>query len=130
MTLAHHSSSLPDGAYAGVRDGARRRAAGGKRVYFACDTSLFLDMKADRRPGDRAAAALDAAVLPIGDLFTMGPGDAVEATKLLAARRRSLPCHYNTFPPIEQDAAAWAEEVRRHTVAEPLVLQPGDTIEL
>ena len=36
-----------------------------------------------------------------------------------------LPIHFNTFPPIRQDAAAWAERVRKETKAEPVVLTPG-----
>ena len=75
------------------------------------------------------AAGLDLAVLPIGDRFTMGPEEAVEATKLLAPRR-VVPAHYNTWPPIEQDAAAWAERIRAHTQADPIIFQPGETITL
>lgn len=126
MTQAHHSSSLPDGTYGGVAMGIEI-AVDGKRLYFACDTSLFGDMRLIGDPSVNGGTSLDLAVLPIGDLFTMGPADAVEATKLLAPAK-VLPCHYNTFPPIEQDAEAWAEEVRKHTVAEPVVLQPGESI--
>ena len=67
---------------------------------------------------------LDLAILPIGDYYTMGPDDAVRAVKLLAPEY-VLPIHYNTFPPIVQDAAAWAERVRQETSAEPVVLEPG-----
>lgn len=127
MTPACHSSSLPDGSYAGVAMGIDLTAAG-KRVYFACDTSLMLDM---RLIGDPAisGAPLDLAVLPIGDLFTMGPADAVEATKLLRPAKVT-PCHYNTWPPIQQDAYAWAEQIKLHTAADPVVLQPGESITL
>ena len=48
---------------------------GGKTVYFAGDTCLFLDMQLIGEEG------LDVAVLPIGDHFTMGPKDAVRAAK-------------------------------------------------
>jgi L-ascorbate metabolism protein UlaG (beta-lactamase superfamily) len=41
-----------------------------------------------------------------------------------------LPCHYNTWPPIEQDAGRWAESVRRETHAEPHVLAPGESFTL
>jgi L-ascorbate metabolism protein UlaG (beta-lactamase superfamily) len=122
MTLAHHSSSLPDGSYGGSAAGFLLEA-GGKRIYLAGDTALFLDMKL------LGLGGLDLAVLPIGDLYTMGPDDAIEAVKLLNARR-VVPCHYNTWPPIAQDAAAWAERVRRETAAEPIVLQPGQTTRL
>lgn len=118
QTLAHHSSSLPDGSYGGTAGGFLLELDG-KRIYFAGDTSLFLDMKLIGLGG------LDLAVLPIGDQFTMGPDDAIEAVKFLGAKQ-VLPCHYNTWPPIEQDAQAWAEKVRDQTAAEPLVLQPGE----
>lgn len=122
MTLAHHSSALPDGSYGGNPCGFLLTLDEGK-IYFACDTSLFLDMKLI------GAAGLDLAMLPIGDRFTMGPDDALEAVKLLSPRR-VVPVHYNTWPPIEQDPQAWAERVRAHTQAEPVVLEPGDVITL
>jgi L-ascorbate metabolism protein UlaG (beta-lactamase superfamily) len=121
-TLAFHSSMLPDGSGGGSPGGFLIESEG-KRVYFACDTCLFGDMKLI------GAAGLEAAVLPIGDHYTMGPDDALEAVKLLAPRK-AIPSHYNTWPPIAQDAKAWASRVRQETSAEPLVLSPGDTITL
>ena len=59
----------------------------------------------------------------------MGPDDSIDAIKLLNPKRVA-PCHYSTFPPIAQDAQAWAEQVRLHTAAEPIVLEPGGTISL
>jgi L-ascorbate metabolism protein UlaG (beta-lactamase superfamily) len=118
LTLAFHSSQLPDGSYGGNPSGfviALPRA----RIYFACDTGLFSDMRMIGAPG------LDVAVVPIGDLFTMGPDDAVEAVKLLAPRY-ALPSHFNTWPPIAQDAQAWATRIGRDTAAKPVVLRPGD----
>ena len=61
---------------------------------------------------------LDLAILPIGDYYTMGPDDAVRAVKLLKPRH-VLPIHYNTFPPITQDADAWAERVKSETAPCP-----------
>jgi L-ascorbate metabolism protein UlaG (beta-lactamase superfamily) len=122
FTIAHHSSSMPDGSYGGV-PGGFLLTLDEKRVYFACDTALFLDMKLIGSGG------LDLAVLPIGDLFTMGPADSIDAIKLLNPKRVA-PCHYNTWPPIAQDARAWAERVRSHTAAEPIVLEPGGAITL
>src|SRR5690606_17120361 len=40
MTLAHHSSSLPDGSYGGNPGGFLLEVEG-KRAYLACDTALF-----------------------------------------------------------------------------------------
>ena len=89
-----------------------------KNIYFACDTSLFSDMQLIGKSG------VDVAVLPIGDLFTMGPEDSLEAIRLIQPRQ-VLPSHYGTWPPIEQDAEAWATLVREETDAEPIVLSPG-----
>ncbi len=120
MTIAHHSSGLPDGADGGNPSGADfvlSTLPDGK-IYFACDTALFSDME---RIG---AEGIDLAVLPIGDRFTMGPDDALAAVKLIKPRR-VVPSHYNTWPPIHQDAAAWAARVTRETSAEPIVVEPG-----
>ena len=122
MTIAHHSSSFADGSYGGVAAGFLLQL-GPQRVYIAGDTALFLDMKLIGLGG------LDLAIVPIGDRFTMGPADSIEAVKFLAPRR-VVPCHYNTWPPIEQDVQAWAESIRRSTSAEPLVLTPGEAVEI
>jgi len=122
MTLAHHSSMLPDGSNGGSAGGFLLTLDDGT-VYFACDTALFLDMKLI------GMAGIDLAVVPIGDLFTMGPEDSVEAVKMLAPKR-AAPAHFNTWPPIEQDAHGWAERVRAHTRAEPVVLEPGARVTL
>eukprot|EP01047_Picozoa_sp_COSAG01_P068647 COSAG01_NODE_9969_length_2288_cov_24.473398_1_plen_203_part_10 len=96
MTPAIHSSQLPDGAYGGVAGGFLVML-GERTLYFACDTALFSDMQLLRDKG------IDVAILPIGDLFTMGPRDSVTATNYLNPKQ-VLPTHYNTWPPIEQDA--------------------------
>ena len=120
LTLAFHSSRLPDGSDGGNPGGFLLSLPEGN-VYFACDTALFSDMQWIGRAG------IDVAVLPIGDLFTMGPEDALEAVKLLSPKR-VIPDHYNTWPPIEQDAAKWAEAVRAETDAKPVVIQPGESV--
>jgi L-ascorbate metabolism protein UlaG (beta-lactamase superfamily) len=122
-TWAQHSSALPDGSNGGNPGGFLLTFADGKKVYFACDTALFSDMQLI------GAGSLDLAVLPIGDRFTMGPEDAVAATKLLAPQRVAA-AHYNTWPPIEQNVAAWAEQIRTETDAEPVVIEPGEAIEI
>lgn len=122
MTPAWHSSQLPDGSYGGQAAGYLV-TLGPLRIYFACDTSLFSDMEGIGRAG------IDVAVLPIGDQFTMGPDDSIEAIRLIGPRR-VLPAHYNTWPPIAQDASAWAARVHEETDAEPVVLQPGQSLQL
>jgi len=123
LTLATHGSGLPDGSYGGNPAGFLLTTGEGQKVYLACDTGLFSDMQWIGRGG------LDLAVLPIGDLFTMGPQDSVAAAQLLKPER-ILPAHYNTWEPIAQDGEAWAERVRRETEADPAVLVPGGTLEL
>jgi L-ascorbate metabolism protein UlaG (beta-lactamase superfamily) len=122
LTIAHHSSQLPDGSNGGNPSGFLLSLDEGN-IYFACDTGLFYDMKLIGHAG------IHLAVLPIGDLFTMGPHDALEAVKLIAPKR-VVPSHFNTWPPIEQDAAAWAEQVRAETIAEPTILKPGESLTL
>ena len=57
---------------------------------------------------------LDLAVIPIGDNYTMGPDDALIAVQLLEPTT-VIPCHYNTWPLIEQDGEAWAKRVSTET---------------
>jgi len=123
MTLAFHSSSLPDGTYAGNPSGYLLLLNNNKRLYFAGDTALFSDMELIGRVG------LDLAVLPIGDVFTMGIADSLAALDLLMPKR-VLPSHYNTWPSIAQDAVAWATEVGHETNAEPVILKPGESVSL
>jgi L-ascorbate metabolism protein UlaG (beta-lactamase superfamily) len=123
LTLAFHSSALPDGSNGGNPCGFLITLTSGEKIYFACDTGLFGDMALI------GAGGLDLAVLPIGDLFTMGPDDALAAVKLLKPTK-VVPSHYSTWPPIEQDANQWAERVRAETGSEAVVLTPGGTVRL
>jgi L-ascorbate metabolism protein UlaG (beta-lactamase superfamily) len=94
---------------------------GGKTVYHLGDTCMFSDLAL---PGKRDA--IDVALVPIGGHFTMDRFDAVEAVKLVGAQR-VIPCHYNTFPPIEADAQAFKSEAESATNSKVIVLDPGDT---
>ncbi len=120
----HTSSYEVDGQFVapGVPAGHVVRF-GGKTIYFAGDTCLFGDMQLI---GDEE---LDVAVVPIGDHFTMGPNDACRAVGFLRPKV-VIPCHYNTFPPIRQDAAAFKTMVERQTPAKCLVLAPGERASL
>jgi L-ascorbate metabolism protein UlaG (beta-lactamase superfamily) len=122
LTLAWHSSTMDDGSPAGNPSGFLIEMAG-KRLYFACDTALFTDMQLI------GASPLDVAVVPIGDFYTMGPDDAVHAVRMLKPKL-ALPCHYDTFPPIKQDAAKWAARVKTEAGYDAAALQPGETITL
>jgi L-ascorbate metabolism protein UlaG (beta-lactamase superfamily) len=119
MTNAFHSSSAPDGSYAGEPTGAVIRVDD-TSVYFAGDTCVFGDMALIAR-----LYAPKVAVLPIGDHFTMGPEEAALALELLG-HPRCVPCHWGTFPPLV------GRPDRLAALTESLVekLEPGDTVEL
>ena len=122
QTPAWHSNSLPDGTYAGMPAGIILGLEG-KRIYHAGDTGLFSDMTLIGQGG------LDLAILPIGDLLTMGPADALKAVKLLKPKQ-VIPVHYDTFPMIEQDAGAFKTAVEGETDAEVVILKPGERLTL
>lgn len=121
-TPAWHSNSLPDGTYAGMPSGLILEI-GGKRIYHAGDTALFSDMKLITRGG------IDLAMLPIGDNFTMGPADALEAVKLIEPKE-VIPVHYNTFEVIQQDPDAFKASVESQTTSGCAVLSPGESLDL
>jgi L-ascorbate metabolism protein UlaG (beta-lactamase superfamily) len=124
LTIAHHSSSMPDGSNGGNPNGMLITFNDGHDVYFAGDTALTYDMKLIGEAG-----GVDLAVLPIGDNFTMGPDEAVMAAQFVKTKQ-VLPAHYNTFPPIRQDAHAFAEKLRREAEIDCTVLAPGETMTL
>jgi L-ascorbate metabolism protein UlaG (beta-lactamase superfamily) len=122
LTIAHHGSILPDGSYGGNPCGFLFYV-GGKKIYHACDTGLFYDMKLIGEEG------IDLAILPIGDNFTMGPEDALRAVKLINPKR-VIPIHYNTFDVIKQDPNAWAKMTQEQTSAKVTVMKPGEHLEI
>lgn len=122
MVAAAHSSSLPDGSYGGLAAGFVIEAEG-KALYFAGDTALTYDMKilAERYQ-------LTAAILPIGDHYTMGIDDALTAAAWTGAPK-IIGMHYDTFPPITIDHAD--TQAKATQAGKELVLLPiGETIEL
>ncbi len=122
LTIAHHGSQLPDGSYGGNPCGFLLYLED-KKIYHACDTGLFYDMKLIGEEG------IDLAILPIGDNFTMGPDDALRAVKLIEPKQ-VIPIHYNTFDVINQDAGKWGETVKQETGVTVHVLQPNESIVL
>jgi L-ascorbate metabolism protein UlaG (beta-lactamase superfamily) len=125
MTPALHSSALelPNGENKamGLAAGYVIRAAD-RAVYHAGDTALFTDMRLIGRHG------LDLALLPIGDFYTMGAQDAVEALHLLRPRL-AIPMHYNSNDRTRVDPNAFAAEAIR-TGHPARVLSPGETIDI
>ena len=123
LTIAHHGSSGPQGEYLGNPAGVAL-TMGGKKIYHAGDTALFLDMKLI----GEMYGPLDAALLPIGDNFTMGIDDAVKAVEFLKPKV-AVPMHYKTFPPIDVDPNEFVNKVRAAGGRAELV-NPGKTLEV
>jgi len=123
LTLALHGSALPDGTYGGNPIGFLLTTLDGHKIYLAGDTGLFGDMRLIGEEG------LDLAVIPIGDNYTMGPGDALRAVKMLQPRH-VVPIHFNTFDLIKQDAADWKAKVEAETTSRVQLLKPGGTFTL
>lgn len=127
MTQAFHSSAvvLDDEqqiVYMGMPGGFIIEI-GGKTVYHAGDTGLFGDMKLIGDSHD-----IDLAFLPIGDVFTMGPEDAVKAAEWVEADF-VVPIHYDTFPPIKQDGDAFVAELAEKDIRGK-ALKPGESLRL
>ena len=94
--VAQHSSSFPDGSYGGNPMGFIITSKEGI-FYYSGDSALTMDMKFISK-----WAKLNFAVLPIGDNFTMGIADAVEAAKLIECKN-IVAVHYDTFGYIRID---------------------------
>ncbi|MEO1266215.1 MAG: metal-dependent hydrolase, partial [Pseudomonadota bacterium] len=66
-------------------------------------------------------------LVPIGDRFTMGAKGAAYACRTYFHFKHILPCHYGTFPIIDQTADAFVDLMTGHRVHVP---KPGETIEV
>ena len=119
LVPAWHTSTTPNGIVnvpAGMVIGL-----GGKVVYHLGDTALFSDL---RLVGERNP--VDVALMCIGGHYTMDRHDAVKAAELVGAGT-VIPCHYDTFPPVETDADAFKADVESQTSSKVAVLAPGET---
>jgi L-ascorbate metabolism protein UlaG (beta-lactamase superfamily) len=125
VTLVHaeHSCGISEGAdiiYGGNAHGLVIEFENGFTVYFAGDTDVFGDMALIGELN-----RLDAAFLPIGDLFTMGPKRAAKAVSLLGVKT-VVPMHFGTFPPLVGRPSALQELVGSGITV--LDIKPGDTV--
>jgi L-ascorbate metabolism protein UlaG (beta-lactamase superfamily) len=123
LTIAHHGSTGPEGEALGSPAGVVL-GMGGKKVYHAGDTALFLDMKLIAEMN----GPFDAALLPIGDNFTMGIADAAKAAEFVDAKV-TIPMHYDTFGWITADANDFVRRVNAGG-RKALVVKPGGTFEI
>jgi L-ascorbate metabolism protein UlaG (beta-lactamase superfamily) len=119
LVPAWHTSTTPKGT---VNTPAGLVVSlGGKVIYHLGDTCLFSDLAL---VGKRSP--VDVALMCIGGHYTMDRFDGVEAARLVGAST-VIPCHYNTFPPIQTDANAFAADVASAGAGRVVVLEPGET---
>jgi L-ascorbate metabolism protein UlaG (beta-lactamase superfamily) len=119
LVPAWHTSTTPKGTVntpAGLVIGL-----GDTVVYHLGDTCVFSDLSlvGKRQP-------IDVALMCIGGHYTMDRSDAVDAAELVGAKT-VIPCHYDTFPPIETDAQAFKSDVESATRSNVVVLDPGQS---
>ncbi|GHV35203.1 UPF0173 metal-dependent hydrolase [Synergistales bacterium] len=118
FTSAIHGSNVSGGLSCGFLV-----TLDGKKIYHAGDTGLSMDMALLEDDN------VDVALLPIGDRFTMGPKDALRATKLIKPKQ-VIPMHYNTWPVLNQDASRFKKDVEAATGVKVTVLAIGDSVSL
>lgn len=122
LTIAHHSSSFPDGSYAGNPAGLIV-TIDGKTIYHAGDTALFYDMKLIGE-----IHKINCAFLPIGDNFTMGIDDAVKAAEFINADL-TVPIHFNTFDIIKANPEDYKKKVE--SIGKKCrIIKIGDSIDI
>jgi L-ascorbate metabolism protein UlaG (beta-lactamase superfamily) len=126
MVHATHSSGIEDGGqviYGGEPCGYVFTLEDGTRIYHAGDTAAHSDMALIAE-----LYAPEIALLPIGDLFTMGPREAAVAARMLKPKY-IVPSHYGTFPALTGTPEALREELKKLKVdAEVVALRPGETL--
>ena len=109
FTPAFHSSSTPDGQYAGSPTGIVFEIDG-LRFFHAGDTALNTEMKTIKE-----LYAPQLAMLPIGGHYTMDTEHAVIAAEWLGVDI-VIPMHYNTFPAINADANLFKETLHTNGI--------------
>ncbi|RJL06481.1 metal-dependent hydrolase [Paracoccus siganidrum] len=121
MVNASHSSSLdgPEGpVYAGHESGYMI-AGEGHVIYVSGDTDIMADMG---WMGEYHQP--DIGILCAGGHFTMDMKRAAFAARKYFDFRTVIPCHYKTFPLLEQSAEALRDGLPGVEVIEPEVLKP------
>lgn len=122
LVNAVHTSSFPDGSYAGNPAGFIVKLNEGKTFYYAGDTALNMDMQLIPR-----RHKLNLAFLPIGGNFTMDYHDAVTAAEFVQCNR-VIGMHYDTFGYIKIDHAA-AQSAFKAAGKELILMEVGSVTE-
>jgi len=109
MVRADHSSGSNEGdasVYLGNPHGLIVQAKGEPTVWHLGDTDIFSDMALIAEIYQPKVA-----IVPIGDRFTMGAKTAAMAVKRFIKPETVIPCHFGTFPIIDQNADKFVAEL-------------------
>ena len=120
MVPASHSSSIGMDhgvGYMGTEIGYVIKADG-HTIYLSGDTAIMADMD---WIGDYFKP--DIGILSAGGYYTMDMAQAAYAAKRYFDFKTVIPCHYRTFPALEQSAEKLAASLPDVTVIEPQVMQ-------
>jgi len=117
----HSASNIVDGrpVYLGACCGLIIAPSGDKTVYHMGDTAIFSDMGLIN---EIYAPAIG--FVPIGDRYTMGAKTAALACKRFFEFELIVPCHYGTFPVLDETADKFIAEMGGNTVLVPEVGVP------
>ena len=96
--------------YLGACCGLVIAPSGGKTVYHMGDTAIFSDMGLINE-----IYAPEIGFVPIGDRYTMGAKTAALACKRFFQFELIVPCHYGTFPVLDQTADKFVAEMGGNT---------------
>ncbi len=120
MVPASHSStfSTPEGLRTGGTEVGFMIVTEGKTLYISGDTDIMADMN---WMGDYYKP--DIGILSAGGHFTMDMKGAAYASKRYFNFRTVIPCHYKTFPILEQSAQDLKDGLPGVDVIEPEVMQ-------
>jgi L-ascorbate metabolism protein UlaG (beta-lactamase superfamily) len=121
MTGYEYDVGMPTGYIISNSEPLQATEDGTSTFYHSGDTSLMSEMRDVIGPYLQP----DAAALPVGDHFTMGPWQAAIAADWLDVDH-VFPMHYDTFPPIEIDTDEFEREVEESGSDADVVVLDGD----
>jgi L-ascorbate metabolism protein UlaG (beta-lactamase superfamily) len=124
MVHADHSCGIDDGGqiiYGGEPCGYVIEFENGVKIYHAGDTNVFGDMSIIHELYNP-----ELVMLPIGDVFTMGPREAAHACRLLQPET-VIPMHFGTFPQLTGTPADFEKRIQSLGI-ELKTMKPGETL--
>jgi L-ascorbate metabolism protein UlaG (beta-lactamase superfamily) len=100
------------------------KSPGEPTVYHMGDTDIFSDMALINELHQPSVA-----MVPMGDRFTMSPKSAAIAVQRFFKLKSVFPCHYGSFPIIEQNADKFVAEMKGHAT-QVIVPEKGKAVEV